>query len=55
MIHEKWKTIYKQKNISALLIMLRSFYFHTFFPSVPFFWHLLRGENLEAGDCVVSY
>jgi len=49
MIHKKWKTIYKQKNIRALLIMLRKFYFYTFSPSGSFFGHLLRGENLEAG------
>jgi hypothetical protein len=48
-IHKKWKTIYKQENISVLFIMLRKFYFSIFFPSAPIFGHLLRGENLEAG------
>jgi len=36
-------------NISILLIMLRNFYFYTFFPRAPIFGHLLRCESLEAG------
>ncbi len=48
-IHEKWMNIYKHENISALRVMFKKFYFHTFFPSAPIFGHLLRGENPEAG------
>jgi hypothetical protein len=41
------KTLYKQKNISVLLFMLRDFYFYTFFPRAQIFGHLLRCESLE--------
>jgi hypothetical protein len=34
--------IYKHKKISALRVMFKKFYFHTFFPSAPIFGHLLR-------------
>jgi len=48
-IHKKWMNIYKHNNISALRVMFKKFYFHTFFPSAPIFGHLLRCESLEAG------
>jgi len=54
MIHKKWKNSYKQKNINALLMMLKNFNFYTFFPSAPIFGHLLRCESLEVGDYVVG-
>jgi len=54
-IHKKWMNIYKHNNISALRVMFKKFYFHTFFPSAPIFGHLLRCESLEVGDYVVGF
>ncbi len=47
--------IYKHQKTSALRVMFKKFYFHTFFPSAPIFGHLLRCGSLEVGDYVDGF
>ena len=42
-------------NISALIIVFKTFYFYPFFSSESIFGHLLRCESLEGGDYVVGF
>jgi hypothetical protein len=41
--------------MSALLIMLKKFYFYIFLSSAPIFGHLLRCESLEVGDYFIRF